>query len=192
MNLLKDYLVKSSSSDSKVALPQFELTEVSNDGIRSIKPKNPKLQKAILATINKTGLGYSDLAVDLAARGYSLSLATLHNIATNPYISFRKYDTDELCVILSDIKSNCHTRTALAWIDRQVVQNTVSNWLNNPKLIALADVKGQKTTVLLRDLLGFKNDRLIFSQWKNGRYKVKGERWEKAIRKMRLVLRDNE
>jgi hypothetical protein len=128
----------------------------------------------------------------LAARGYSLCLATLHNIATNPDITFRKYDTDELCVILSDIKSNCHTRTALAWIDRLVVQTTISDWLDNPKLIALAEEKGQKPTVMLRDLLGFKNDRLIFSQWKNGRYKVKGERWDKAVRKMRLVLRDHD
>lgn len=182
-----DYLKKTTDSQSLINIPGH-LTKQSTCTKNNSKASDRAIREAIIDTLKCTGFSYARLHSELKTRHIDVCLATIHKISTDPNNHFGKYDTHEILPILNEVKEMYQTGIEQPWVDRFEVKRKIEEWSNHPIIINKAEKENKSPSVYLRDLLGYQKRRSIFSQWKNGRYKVRSEIWLEATEVVTKIL----
>jgi len=192
MNLL-EYITKSTNDQAEIVIPRAaEVTrssiDVHSEPLSSNKAVLSKLGIVVRDTLQRTGLSYAELRRLLAEKDIKISLASLHSLSTNPDARFVKYDTSAMINKLDVIRKKFDTGETQAWIDKDDVKDSIKSWLEHPAVIEAAKLEHKRTGIFLRNIMGLADNRLKFSQWKNGRYKVRSHTWTEATSKVKALI----
>lgn len=191
---LLDHIIKTTHGQRKLEIPEEFIKRNTDETAPKVKLTDEDFKDvsplgyAVRVCIRRTGLSYADLKAQLAKHKIKVSQVTLHSLATNPKAGFKGYDTKVIIKKLNYIRKEHDSGLQSAWIEKNDIKRKVEEYLNHPDVISMAEEQGKKTTVFLRDAMGLKEERLKFSQWKAGRYRVRAAKWEEASSKVKQLI----